>query len=247
MKKSLILMPILLLFSQIQNAQTKKGDWISEGAIGNLSVGKTNDQNTYSNTTYLSESRRYGFSFFPKAGYFIKNNFVIGMTLRFFLGGDKYSYTGLDDVIDNDGKSFRSEISATPFFRYYFTGKNTKNRFYGQIGTGWNKLLAAKSEGNYYFNTGVVNQTYSNSSNGEGFYGEALIGFNHFFNEHVALNAAIGYSYSDIMQSSVSTSNYNGLSIISSSRNSYQSSSISWNFGFMFIISRKKEIATPAN
>jgi hypothetical protein len=223
-------------------AQTSKGSWLAEGNLGNLNVLNNNYVYTNLNYTYKSETQGFSISLFPRIGYFINDNLAIGTTLN--LGYYSYRFTSYDykGVKSHAGTSSSNTAGISPFLRYYFT-KNTKNRFYVQVGGGINiNMFPNKSEASSYNETGVMYNSYKGSSTVQGISGEALIGFNHFFTDKVAFNSAIGYNYSQRTESSIYTSTYYGITSYpekTKSKNLY--GNVVWNFGFTIIFREKKQ------
>lgn len=212
-------------------SQTQKGNLLVEGNLGNFNLISSRDGWGSSQNTGKIEYTSYAISVYPRIGYFLTDNIVLGTTLNYRYQLDKQKHYWIDGLISSSGKSNRSSLGLSPFLRYYFT-KNSKNRFYGQVSGGINIYLFDRYEGTTYNDTGEINGTFNYRSKGQTLTGEALIGFNHFFTTNVAFNSSIGYTYYKEIQKTT----YNS----SESKSTIQISNVSWNFGFTISIARKK-------
>ena len=221
-------------------SQTKKGNWLAEGNLGNISVSNNKNESTYGNNTNKSENQGYYISLYPRVGYFINDNFVLGTTLNFSYQSNKYKLYWNNGVKSYDGVFSGSSIGLSPFLRYYFT-KNSKNRLYGQLGGGMNIDIFRNDEATTFYDTGEISGANTNSSKGQVIFGEALIGFNHFFTDNVAFNSSIGYNYGKRTQNTTFNSTYGGITNSpQESKSTNISGNVIWNFGFSVIIAGKK-------
>lgn len=146
---------------------------------------------------------------------------------------------------DYQGKSSLAELDILPFVRYYFPSTNTQTRLYGQLGGGIGVAISYKNSSESYSSSGTVTNktTYHYPKKPIAFTGEALVGVNHFLSQNVALNAAIGYSYTHRKVSSYSEQTYLGYPTNSPEiTNINSSNAFAWNVGFtMFIPCKKKK------
>jgi len=237
----------LSLIPSLTNAQFKKGDMLVEGGLGDIKVSsnKTNyEQNGLPDGK--SKSNGFGIEIFPRVGYFISKDVVIGTTLGVGFASSKYQ--NLNDVTGK--KTYESKASATildvlPFARFYFPGKNVKTRFYGQIGAGISLYISEKQESKNFDNNEVVTNTYKTNYPKKlfAFSGEALVGINHFVSQNVAINAALGYNYSQGKETTTTTQTSGGLTFTSDPvKYTSKTGLFSWNVGFtMFIPCKKKK------
>lgn len=221
-------------------SQTKKANWLAEGNLGNINLSNSKNESIYGTNTSKSENKGYYISLFPRIGYFLNDNIVLGTTLNFSYQSNKYKSYWNNGVKSYDGVYKGSSIGLSPFLRYYFT-KNSKNRLYGQLGGGMNIDIFRNDEVTTFYDTGDKSGNYKNPSNGQVVSGEALIGFNHFFTDNVAFNSSIGYNYNKRTQKTISNSTYGG---ITNAQQETKSTAITgnviWNFGFTIIIAGKK-------
>ncbi len=231
---------LIISTPKILTAQTKKGNWLAEGNLGNINL--SNNKYEHASGPYTSKSDNQGFyiSLYPRIGYFINDNFVIGTTLNISYQMNKYKSYGDNGVKSYDATYTGSSIGLSPFLRYYFT-KNSKNRLYGQIGGGMNVDIFSNSEATTFYDTGDISGTYKSPSKGQVISGEALIGFNHFFTDNIAFNSAIGYNYGKRIQNNTSNSTYGGITSVQETKDTYVTGNVVWNFGFTIIIAGKKE------
>lgn len=223
------------------SAQTKKGDWLAEGNLGNLSFSNNKYETTNGSELDRSEERGYTIAAYPRMGYFINDNFAIGTTLNFNYQKTKhvFYYTG---VKSSDGTHIVSSVGIIPYLRYYIAGKNPKNRFYGQLGAGTSIDLYNNDSGTAYDAKGIIIETYKYQLKEQVISGEALIGFNHFFTDNVALNTALGYNYNKITQTSTSSYSMAGIPFsYPEYKDRKEIGNIVWNFGFTIIIPCKME------
>lgn len=221
-------------------SQIKKGNWLVEGNLGNISI--LNNKNEFGSGVITSKSENQGYyiSLYPRIGYFLNNNLVLGTTLNFSYRSSKNILYWTNGVKAIDAVSNGGSIGLSPFLRYYFT-TNSKNRFYGQLGGGMDIDMFQNYESNTYNETGEKSESYKNPSNGQDISGEALIGFNHFFTDHVAFNSSLGYNFSQRTQYNIYSSINNGITTTQPEAKSISTTgNVIWNFGFTIIISGKK-------
>ncbi len=109
MKKKMIIIAILLVFSITSFAQTEKGEFLLGGKVD------------FDRTTQLGY-KATSFSFAPEIGYFIAKNLAVGI--------------GLDYERSNFSSQKAITIAAMPFARYYFAEQG-KFKFFGQAGAGY--------------------------------------------------------------------------------------------------------------
>lgn len=238
---SLAILSFLIVSTPIKlTAQTHKGSWLAEGNLGNIQISNNKNELTSGPFTNKFEKKGFDFSLYPRIGYFVDNNFVIGTTLNFSY--QTYRNKFWDNNVKSYGGTFsESSIGLSPFLRYYFT-KNSKNRLYGQLGGGMNIDIFNKDEETTFNETGEISGSYKNSSKEHDINGEILIGFNHFFTGNVAFNSSIGYNCSKRIQNNTSNSEYYGnASASQETKNTTITGNVVWNFGFTIIIAGKKE------
>lgn len=135
------------------NAQTTAGSIMLGGGI------------TFESTSVSgADTNESEFTFSPSAGYFLMDNFAVGLNLT--IGSIKEEAGGLDEKT--------SIFGIGPFARYYIFTNNEKFAFYGQ---------ASFSIGSRKYDPGVGNDIKSGS-----FDFRVSPGFSYFFNEHWALD-----------------------------------------------------------
>lgn len=246
MKKHKILF-VIVIFSflffapSLTQAQFIKGDWLLEGSVGDITISNyTNEaEGGYTNK---SGSDVFGFSVYPSAGYFIENDFVIGLAAGFDYYNNKSKSFDSDGYITIESNNSSSQISFAPFLRYYLpVNESTNLRFYGQIGGGISYNLSSSNESTSYDQSGQIigksktefPEKYFN------YFIEGLIGLNYFIAENVALNGALGYNYSKSTESTKYNVTYsNGIPnfYIPAIKYTETSNNFIWNVGFTMII-----------
>ncbi len=127
-KVSLLVSVLFILNGSFLSAQTGKGKMLI-GVSSSLSVAGTGSDLMslgVSNTKYKSDASSSGSSendkttsinFLPKVGFFVADNFVLGIDLSAAVSNDEYSYTVNTSTIKFNNSS--TLISAGPFIRYY--------------------------------------------------------------------------------------------------------------------------------
>ncbi len=227
---------------KISLAQTKKGVWLAEGNLGNLSF--YNNKNVSTSSTYTSRYDNQGcsISLYPRVGYFISDNIAVGASLSLNGQFNNYKSYRSNGIKSSDAKNSWGDVGLIPYLRYYFLGEDSKNKFYGQLGAGMSIQLFSEQESTSYYDTGEKSGSSTNPSNGYSVSGEALIGFNHFFTDNIAFNTAIGYSYKKQTQTSTSHSMYAGITtVFPETKNINEGGNVVWSFGFTMIIPGKSK------
>ncbi|MEI2750528.1 MAG: hypothetical protein V9E88_17445 [Ferruginibacter sp.] len=123
----------------ISNAQVKKGNFIAEGNIGSISMGKNDTKYLSESFSNTSEGKDFAISFYPKVGYCFSKKIIAGAALDFSFNNNRY--TGFDDNERkvSSSKYKNSTLGISPFIRYYFAeSKNRLSAFYAQISGGVN-------------------------------------------------------------------------------------------------------------
>lgn len=120
MKKIIIAIAVLSISTLTLQAQTEKGTKFIGGNFGfNSNNNSKNSEN---------ESKGSSYSFFPKAGYFISNNFALGANLGISYTRTKWAPSRADDKILSFG--------AGSFLRQYLT-ITERFRFFSEVGFSW--------------------------------------------------------------------------------------------------------------
>src|SRR5215210_3383247 len=79
----------ILFFPSAVAAQFTKGDWLTEGGIGNINVSNTKNQFEQSGISWKNEANSFTSALFPRLGYFLNRNFLIGTTLGLEFDSEK--------------------------------------------------------------------------------------------------------------------------------------------------------------
>ena len=254
MKKSTFFLALIMVIgaftSQSSFAQVQKGNWLVESGIGNLSVSKTTNNYTSVSSSSKSNYLNAYLSIYPRGGYFVVNNLVIGSTL-----GTSFSYskgTGYSTGIKTStSNSMSGYIDVIPFLRYYFPTKKSGNiRFYGQVGGGASIQYFNKYKSTSYNNTGDITDTYEQKYTKPYIYAvaEILVGLNYFVSKQIAINTSIGYQYNNSFYTyNYTSTNSMGVPTTSSdTKSTYQAHRATWMVGFTYIIPGKKNKETSS-
>lgn len=180
--KKLLLLSAFAVFGLSVNAQEEgektfgfeKGNIIVEGNLGFSSGTETDSDETGD----LFEEKTSSFRFNPKAGYFISDQFAVGIQLS--LNSSKIENTNmiLDPSVTEETK--RSTFGAGVFARYYFLELGKRFKTYGEFGLGFNSGNTETTV------TGVDDPTQDYDTSG--FNTGVGIGMNYFITECFAIN-----------------------------------------------------------
>jgi outer membrane protein W len=114
MKKTLLLLTVLLLMFFPVLAQTDKGSWLMGGSAG-------------LDYTVQTSGRTLNASLSPQTGYFLADNFALGLRLPLGLQSN-YTETLSADGIQTENRTLTYRAGIGPFVRYYF-GKSAIRPF----------------------------------------------------------------------------------------------------------------------
>ncbi|HMI78117.1 MAG TPA: hypothetical protein VK484_04955 [Ferruginibacter sp.] len=203
MKRTIHALTVLffpLLISGSTMAQFGKGGKFVEGGFGGISYSKSDNKSETGGTTGKSDSRSFGISLYPRIGFFIADNFAVGAEVDIaFTNSKSNNFSSITGVKTSDTKGNYINVGIGPFARYYFSGSaDGKSKFYGQVGGSINADLSYDYEGNSYNSvTGakVSTTTYDYKKKERSYTGSALLGWNRFLTDNVALNLNLGYRY----------------------------------------------------
>ena len=126
MKKTLLLLAVLLIGGANVFAQTQKGDFLL-GAGTSLDFSFLNSQ--VSTDSYESDKvKNNSFEFTPRFGYFLANNLVVGIDFLTSKASEK----------DDEDKYKSSTFAVGPFARVYIGNTNVKPFLHAGFGFGKN-------------------------------------------------------------------------------------------------------------
>jgi len=178
------------------NFPTQKGGWTigSSLVVGELAFGSTDSRYRIAGS--------YNVSLNPKAGYFIKDNLLIGGTLRANVVGNSF---GSKDFSNYHSRS----IGAGIFARQYF-GKGTMK-------DGSLRKMRYFLEGGVDVSKGWSNWRSSDSTTERTNFSIASIhvmpGFNYFFSKNVALEGGINISHMATSKNVIGNANHIGINL----------------------------------
>lgn len=184
MKKTILAVVPLLLFSLTAFGQLEKGTFLLGGGVGFSSSTSTSEL-----TNFTSESQNSSFTFSPDVGYFFKDNWVVGLSLplQWFDTEINAVYASGQDDIQSESTS--SSYGVAPFVRKYFPFSE-KMAFYGQVQMG-------------YFHRSTENITSLNNANNtliesDSFNVVTTLGLSYFPKNWMGINLSISpLSYSN--------------------------------------------------
>lgn len=163
--KKLSILALFVAGFVFTNAQEETTYGFGQGDVfveGNIGFNSTNDKNT--------DIKINSFEFNPKAGYFISEDFAVGVQLSI-----------ANETVDTSAAEAKENaFGAGAFARYYFLELGQRFKTYGEFGLGF---ISYKSE------FGSI------ESKASGFGAELGLGMNYFVTE----NIAIGFALSDIL------------------------------------------------
>ena len=182
------------------HAQLNKGQWV---AGGNAGFSYADKQATYSNFTYITASNKTSsLQFSPLVGYFVHDNFCIGLKpraewIRMKTKGVEVinGYTG---EYNSDSKS--ATLGIGPFIRYYCLPKANKINLITEVGYAYSHAKVVSNAQGLGFNsiglpddnilTPIIGSNY-NLHEFSFSAGPAI-----FLNSRTALEFLAGYNYS---------------------------------------------------
>lgn len=247
MKRALfILIPASLLGANSIRAQFSKGTLMLGTNLATTSYSNASSDYTYdAGGSKSTGTHTYSFSMGPQIGVFVTHNLVFGGTLSFSLTNSKVNTTTNNANNTTSGSkttTTTSTVSLGPFLRAYFAGIPARNWFYFQVngsaGTG-----SGSNSGTSYTPTtdgsssGSVSNIFNWNAGGS-------IGMTHFFNRHVGLDLAAGYTYTHNHNYDVNNTTTTNISTgkSTSSANNYTlntgTSGFSLGFGFHWYLER---------
>jgi len=185
MKKSIWILLPLLLCSLTVFGQLEKGTFFLGGGVGfNSSTSTTEGPHS------LEETKISGFNFSPDAGYFFKDNWVIGLSIPLSWQSIKRDYDYSSGQASTARQDNTSSYGVAPFFRKYFP-VSEKLSFFGQAQAGY---LCSSTEYIPNMNDTDVSTTLKSNI----FNLEATLGLSYFPKNWLGVNLSIsplGYSY----------------------------------------------------
>lgn len=235
MKKQILLFAFTSLLSVTVFSQTNQG---SKFLGGSVSATISNNSNYYAmadGSSSSSSTQRYRIS--PSAGYFIADNFALGLSAGYTYSSylSEYLYPSNNNYARFES-NFSNSISLIPYARYYFN-LTEKIAVFTQLNIGYA----------YDFGSGhTISQSSGNSNRndyitkGSTFNTSLVPGINYFLNEKFALEATVGslgYSKSKLISTPESGSGNTQTSNNSNLGLNFSMSSI--NIGFRYFIPAK--------
>lgn len=246
MKKKLFLEAVVLLFlmtitTSLIQAQLKKGNYLVETNFGNIGFGSNHNQyETAGVLSNKSDETNFSFNLYPRIGFFLSDNFVLGTELDFYFYNSNNNNFNNTGVKTTDNKSSSFSLGLLPFARVYFgSSSDGKSMFYGQLSGGINFELADNYDSKSYNASGVVTSTYKYdyTKKYNSFSGNVMVGWTRFISENVALNFNLGYKFSKSSYTYKYIQTVGGVNTTSPEyKSANNNSGLTWNMGFSMII-----------
>lgn len=131
MKKIILAVLPLLMLSLTAFGQLEKGTFLLGGGVG---FGSSNSSSN--NGDFYSETKNSNFNFSPDAGYFFKDNWVLGISLPFAWSNTTSSSFSSPGAMELSSESKNSSQGVAPFVRGYFPFGEKLSAF-GQVQAGY--------------------------------------------------------------------------------------------------------------
>lgn len=212
MKKLLLIISAIAGFTFIGTAQDfgfQQGNVILEGSFHAASVNNRNFSTKESN-----------FSFRPKVGYFISNNFALGAEVIF-----GQTRKDNDPTSSSLTKERGNDFAAGAFGRYYFLEVGSRFKTYTEVGARYNQTSIR------VFNDPNIDEQKISIN---GFGTSAGIGANFFLTERVAVNFLFADIISFTTSKQMDVPNAENLSIFNTNLNVFNNFFGSSTFGLTF-------------
>ncbi len=146
--------------------QAQKGKYLIEGGM-NLSAMLSFEE-YMQGSSVTSTGRGYQINFLPQAGYFVTDKFAVGLLTQFSYANYTNYHTDQEEI----------NLTAGPYFRYYFGKSNIRPFLTVDAGYGY---LKTNGSGKY-----------------KGFVGDGGFGTLFFFSKNLAINTQLLYNYSKL-------------------------------------------------
>lgn len=178
MKKSIIMLAFMVFCVFISESSAQ---WYVGGGV---SMENSNSEDEYSSTK--SENLNRNFSFNPQVGYFLNDNFVLGLGVNYYNYKYKWSNTASNESISKSTTT-NNRFTIEPFIRYHIPLAERVSFFnhFGVYGGFLNSERISESS----------NDDYKDIVDGKG----SVLGFNYYpgfsfeINSKLKIDVGIGY------------------------------------------------------
>jgi opacity protein-like surface antigen len=176
--KKLLIIALLVTFGisfgqeKEENLNIQKGTW---NLGGNFSLNNSNSE--YNPNTSKNENDQFYVGFYPRVGYAINNNLIIGLGLGYEYQDVKTYYSGIDNYDSN-----HNTLAVFPYIKKYF---NINEKFYFHL-QGEFRVSKTWIDNKSSITTNSTNQT-SNS-----LFAGIRPGITYFLTKKFALETSIG-------------------------------------------------------
>lgn len=124
MQRLLITFVIMCLTTSMSLAQTEQGSWLIGGSLNISTSGGKTETEQGNQTVTNQDNNRFTFGLNPDAGYFLADNFALGL-------GAGFELTSVGNPDNDDFARRQSTFKVAPFGRYY-APLGDKASFFGQ-------------------------------------------------------------------------------------------------------------------
>jgi hypothetical protein len=245
--KQLLLLIVAATIATTGTAQFKKGNLLVETSLGNINLGNYNSSTETSGVTRKYDSKSFSIGLYPRVGFFVTDNVVVGTELSLSFYSSSSNDFNNNGVKTSDSKGSSFDIGLSPFLRYYFNAaKDSKGRFFAQVGGGFSTTASNNYDYNYYSGTtGALTSKFKYNYPKKPYYYNAniLVGYNYMVASNVALNLNLGYNYR-ASNSEYTFTNTTAAGVATTSPttiNKNNSGNIDWRIGFTMFIPRNKK------
>jgi hypothetical protein len=185
---ALMIFGVITLF-----AQNHKGWWQVGASLGGADYNNSYSETSYSYipTTYSSKGNGFSLYVNPTLGYYVTDKLVLGGSVYLSPYTGKYTNSQSNSTATSETKYSYFAISIGPMLKCYLGKNQGKGMPYFMVDENMTWYPGYKST--YTSSTGggstdrYDKYSYWNT--------DAVLGYEHFLNEHIGLNFAVGYRY----------------------------------------------------
>lgn len=186
MKNLMYTLLLVTVSLSISTAQTEKGRWTVGAQVGDIN---------YSRNPSSYRSRTFRVSLSPSAGYFVADNFVVGLTLP--VDYSHYQVSVVPNSALNFAEVISTQVGLAPFARLYI-GK-AKLRPFVDASVGYSQQ---------WFSSTNFNSSQETRLTGRALNYSASAGVAYFINRSLSLDASLRYSGGDQLNQTGFASDY---------------------------------------
>ncbi len=193
--KKISICALALLTAFTMQAQNKKGNLLAGVNFGGSGISFGNSETSYSyipSTLFKQKNNSFSLSINPNIGFYISDNFVVGGNITINPYTYKYDNSNTGSTTTSQSKYHAIYLGIGPYGRFYFGDNKGKGMPFLQVNTGINFVPGYK----YDYTTSTGSNDYTEKYNSyTSWNAEAQLGYEHFINEIIGIQYALGYSY----------------------------------------------------